>query len=719
MNRADGRYLVLISIHGLMRGRDLELGRDADTGGQIKYVVELARALARHPDVWRVDVLTRRVIDPKVSPDYAEPLEPLDDRAFIVRLPCGPRRYLRKEVLWPYLDSFTDHALQHLRRIGRVPDVIHSHYADAGYVGTRLAALLGVPLVHTGHSLGREKRRRLIAQGQRKDAIESQYNMSQRIEAEELTLDHAQRVIASTQQEVEQQYAKYANYQPGRMDVIPPGTDLERFHPPAPDDDDSAVEAALGRFLRHPERPQILALSRADERKNIATLIDAYATQPGLRDRANLVIVAGNRDDIEQMDRGPRTVLTDLLLAIDRHDLYGHVAYPKHHAADDVPAFYRCAARSRGVFVNPALTEPFGLTLLEAAASGLPVLATHDGGPRDILRNCRNGRLVDPLDARAMGRALAGMLAEPGNWDRWARNGIAGVDRHYSWKAHVQKYLKLLDRLEGGRLARRQLHFGRSRMPTIDRMIVCALDNTLLGDEAGLDAFRALLESHRDRDRIGFGIATGRSLADALQLIERHRLPRPDLLITSVGAEIHYGHKMVEDQAWARHIDYRWDLKGLRAALRGLPGLKLQPKKEQHPFKLSYFIDPAKAPPVRRLVRHLRERDLHANVVFSRNMFLDLLPVRASKGLALRHVLGRWGILPDAVLVAGSCGSDEELLSGNTLGVVVGNYSPEIERLRGKPRIHFAQGEHAAGIIEGMDHYDFLGSIRVPGEEAE
>ena len=379
----------------------------------------------------------------------------------------------------------------------------------------------------------------------------------------------------------------------------------------------------------------------------------------------------------------------------------------------------RSAARSRGVFVNPALTEPFGLTLLEAAASGLPLLATHDGGPRDILRNCRNGRLIDPLDVRAMGRALAGMLAEPGNWDRWARNGIAGVDRHYSWKAHVQKYLKLLDRLEGGRLARRQLHFGRSRMPTIGRMIVCALDNTLLGDDAGLAAFRALLESHRDRDRIGFGIATGRSLADALRLIERHRLPHPDLLITSVGAEIHYGHKMVQDQAWARHIDYRWDLKALRAALRGLPGLKLQPKQEQHPFKLSYFIDPAKAPPVRRLVRHLRERDLHANVVFSRHMFLDLLPVRASKGLALRHVLGRWGILPDAVLVAGSCGSDEELLSGNTLGVVVGNYSAEIERLRGKPRIHFARGEHAAGIIEGMEHYDFLGSIRVPGEEAE
>ena len=63
--------------------------------------------------------------------------------------------------------------------------------------------------------------------------------------------------------------------------------------------------------------------------------------------------------------------MTDLLMAIDRHDLYGSVAVPKHHRNEDVPELYRLAVRRRGVFVNPALTEPFGLTLIEAAASGL------------------------------------------------------------------------------------------------------------------------------------------------------------------------------------------------------------------------------------------------------------------------------------------------------------------------------------------------------------
>ncbi len=63
-------YILLLSIHGLIRGHDLELGRDADTGGQTKYVVDLARALGERDDVSRVDLVTRRVVDPAVSEDY-------------------------------------------------------------------------------------------------------------------------------------------------------------------------------------------------------------------------------------------------------------------------------------------------------------------------------------------------------------------------------------------------------------------------------------------------------------------------------------------------------------------------------------------------------------------------------------------------------------------------------------------------------------------------
>ncbi len=123
--------IVLISVHGLVRGNDLELGRDADTGGQVKYVVELARALGECSDVGKVVLLTRRVIDDQVSSDYAEPVEMLSDKASIVRVECGEARYLRKELLWDVLETFVDNAYDYLKTLSGTPDWIHGHYADA------------------------------------------------------------------------------------------------------------------------------------------------------------------------------------------------------------------------------------------------------------------------------------------------------------------------------------------------------------------------------------------------------------------------------------------------------------------------------------------------------------------------------------------------------------------------------------------------------------
>ena len=98
--------ITLISLHGLIRGRDPELGCDADTGGQVKYVLELARELAKHENVQEVEILTRQIIDSRVSDDYAKIEESISENARIVRIPFGPKRYLRKEGLWPYIEMF-------------------------------------------------------------------------------------------------------------------------------------------------------------------------------------------------------------------------------------------------------------------------------------------------------------------------------------------------------------------------------------------------------------------------------------------------------------------------------------------------------------------------------------------------------------------------------------------------------------------------------------
>ena len=386
-----GLYVVGLGIHGLVRGTDIELGRDADTGGQILYMVDQARALAARDEVKQVDLITREVHDRKVDVSYAEPEEWIMDGARITRLPFGPRRYLHKESLWPYLDSLLDRLLRYIRTRKRVPDIIHGHYADGGYVGARLANVLGVPFVFTGHSLGRVKKARLLAKGDLEEEIERRYHISQRIEAEERALETASLVIASTNQEVFEQYELYDHYEPQLMEVIPPGVDLSRFGPPDANRTAPPVLERLKRFLEHPDKPIILAIARPDERKNFPTLIRAFAQTPGLKKMANLILIAGTRTDIAEMERGPRDVLTELLRLVDRYDLYGSVAYPKDVSPQEIPDLYRVAAQSQGLFVNPALTEPFGLTLLEAAASGLPIVATADGGPRDITNICQNG----------------------------------------------------------------------------------------------------------------------------------------------------------------------------------------------------------------------------------------------------------------------------------------------------------------------------------------
>jgi len=250
----------------------MELGRDSDTGGQVniiilllgrnpllnqvsfllvsclsvtdvptsqvKYVVELARALSMMPGVYRVDLFTRQVSSPDVDWSYGEPTEMLTTSsidgegmgesggAYIVRIPCGPRdKYLKKEALWPYLQEFVDGALGHILNMSKalgeqvgngrpvLPYVIHGHYADAGDVAALLSGALNVPMVLTGHSLGRNKLEQLLKQGRMsKEEIDSTYKIMRRIEGEELALDASELVITSTRQEIDEQWGLYDGF---------------------------------------------------------------------------------------------------------------------------------------------------------------------------------------------------------------------------------------------------------------------------------------------------------------------------------------------------------------------------------------------------------------------------------------------------------------------------------------------------------------------------
>ncbi|MFA7299502.1 MAG: HAD family hydrolase, partial [Sideroxydans sp.] len=591
----------------------------------------------------------------------------------------------------------------------RPPDVIHSHYADAGYVGSRLSHQLGIPLVHTGHSLGRSKRKQLLASGIMRSEIEDTYRILRRIEAEETTLGVAERVITSTRQEIEQQYGLYDFYQPERMRVIPPGTDLIQYFPPRGDEKHSEIALELKRFLAEPNKPVILALSRPDPRKNIVSLIEAYGESPQLQQAANLVIVAGNRNDIQEMEDTSAAVLNGILLAIDKYDLYGKVAYPKHHQPGDVSLLYRLAASLHGVFVNPALTEPFGLTLIEAAACGLPIVATEDGGPTDIIGNCQNGYLINPLDKAVMAETLLTVLSDRATWRRLAKNGIDGVCRHYSWQAHVEKYLQVIRPMveKSEPLPPVQSH----RRPGMfrNKALFTSIDLNLIGDDQALVQLLQRLQEHR-KSTI-FGIATGRRLDDALANLRRHNIPKPDVLITGQGTEIHYAPDLTRSTVWVRHINHLWNPQAVRDILADMPGLLLQSKGQQSPFKISYYVDHAVAS-AQDIRQTLLRNEQAVNAVFSFGQFLDVVPVRASKGLAMRWCAEQLGFALEHTLVCGVTGADTDMLLGNTMGAVVDNHHlDELSDLAAIDSIYCAQQQHAAGILEAIEHYRFFDSV--------
>lgn len=848
-NKEKKLYIVLLSLHGLVRGENMELGRDSDTGGQVKYVVELARALARMPGVYRVDLFTRQISSPDVDWSYGEPTEMLtvgvedDDGneigessgAYIVRIPFGPRdKYLHKELLWPHIQEFVDGALAHVLNMSKAlgeqigqgqpiwPYVVHGHYADAGDSAALLSGALNVPMVLTGHSLGRNKLEQLLKQGrQSKEDINSTYKIMRRIEAEELSLDAAELVITSTRQEVEEQWGLYDGFDVKlervlrararrgvnchgrhmpRMAVIPPGMDFSSVVDQEDADADGEIPALSSttdgsspkdvpaiwtevmRFLTNPHKPMILALSRPDAKKNITTLLKAFGECRPLRELANLTLIMGNRDDIDDMSSGNSNVLVTVLKMIDKYDLYGQVAYPKHHKQNDVPDIYRLAGKTKGVFINPALVEPFGLTLIEAAAHGLPMVATKNGGPVDIHRALNNGLLVDPHDHEAIASALLKLVSEKNLWSECRKNGWKNIHL-FSWPEHCRNYLtrvaacrkrhpqwqtdtpvdemadkdslndslmdvqdmslrlsvdgekssfnsstdhyvgehdvqdqvkRVLSKMKkpdtdadnGGK---QQLETVASKYPMLRRrrrLVVIALD---CYDDKGApesnvvqkvrDIIKAIkLDSQMSRFT-GLAFSTSMPLLETIELLKlgNIQLSEFDALICSSGSVVYYpvtyteeDGKLIPDQDYALHIDYRWGCDGLKKTIWKLMNTSEgrgeeaensfspveEDVKSSNGHCLSYMIkDRSKANSVDGMRQKLRMRGLRCHLMYCRSSTrMQVVPLLASRAQALRYLFVRWGLnVSNMYVILGETGDTdyEEMRSGTHKKVII------------------------------------------------
>ncbi len=718
MTAKNGIYIQMYNIHGLIRGRDLELGRDADTGGQTKYVLELAQAVSRRKEVDCVEIVTRYINDKEISHDYAVHEEIVNDKLKIIRIGCGGGKYLRKELLWNHLEEFIDKSTKYIKSKGRLPNIIHSHYADAGYVCTELTKFFGIPLIHTGHSLGINKRNNLLKQGITSEDIEKRYKISRRIDAEEAVMFYADKIITSTNQEITDQYGLYKNFSKEKFTVIPPSIDLDKFFPfnERREWEDEVqkirdgIRNELWKFFTNMHKPIILSLCRPEKRKNITGLIQAYGESEELQHKANLAIFAGIRKDITQMPDIEREVLTEILLMMDKYNLYGKMAIPKtHNFEHEVPELYRIAAETHGVFVNSAFNEPFGLTLIEAAASGIPIVATDDGGPRDIIKHLQNGELVDVNDHKNISAAVSKILNSEELWQMYSTNGINKIKHFYSWDAHTNMYMNVVNELISARkdipgvMANTGIRFFNFK-----KLIILDIDDTILGDIKSQKELKNILSSLPEQ--IGFGVATGRTIDAAKKILIENDFLFPDLIISSVGSEIYYKNKneYIYGTGWDAHISHQWKREHVVKIMNEFDFLEYQNEDTQRKFKVSYNVIDENAD--LEIIRHsLIKNRIKANVIVSHNKFIDILPARASKGRAVRYLSYRWNIPYESIFVAGDSGNDEDMLTGELLGVVVGNHAPELEKLKGRRKIYFAEKSHAAGIIEGLYFYKFLG----------
>jgi sucrose-phosphate synthase len=370
----------------------------------------------------KVDIITRRIDDPE-WPEFSKEIDHYEgygENLRIVRIEAGGLRFLNKERLWEHLDEFTDNVISFYG--DRQPDFATAHYGDGGHCAVLLKKKSGLGYTFTGHSLGAQKLDKLGMSLDNFDSMERQYHFSKRIMAERLSMNHAFRIITSTSQERFEQYS-HALYT-------------------------GAVDGAVHRSIEDKtggrRRPQVIVSSRLDEKKNIIGVVRAYALSGELQEKADLGIFIRGLDDpygdLGGLPEKDRQTLRPILDVIEQEGLKDKVFFFNIGSQRELAATYRYFAGLGSVFALTAFYEPFGLAPIEAAACGLAVVATRNGGPSEIFHD-GSGVLVDPFDDKDIAEGLLkGIVGSA----RYSEQGEKLVKAKYTWEKTAEAYLSVI-----------------------------------------------------------------------------------------------------------------------------------------------------------------------------------------------------------------------------------------------------------------------------------
>ena len=667
-------HIVHIALGGCLTYPNIRYGLTDDTGGHIAYILGAARAQARRADVTRIDIVTRAFDDANLGSDHARLTQRMTDKISILRLATDDPRYLSKEALAADVPALRRAFAQLIDRMERKPEIIHAHFADAASVVRKTAKRHGISTVYTPHSLGIDKAACLSGRPSRA--------LDRRIAQEREALSQSDAIVVSSRDEAERQVTDYGIDIAGRTYRIAPGVTL-----PETSTGTAKARALIDPLLTDPDKPMILAIARPVAKKNLAALLEAYLDNPALQAKANLVVLAGQRGTGIRQTGETARVLSELDALAARAP--GRIALPPRHAQGVVPQVYRLASERRGVFVNPALHEPFGLTLLEAAQAGLPVIATCKGGPVDILDALRNGALVDPADVAGLGPTISDLISDATRWSEMSVSGRRRM-RAFDWDTWAATSLRVYAQL-------------RRPMPvhsTPRHLLACDIDGTLTGCRAGTAAFAGWAET---RD-MPFIVATGRSITEARSVLANWDLPEPDAFVTAVGTELHRpdaGGRLSLCAGFADSLAKDWNRADVLTALKEA-GATMQPPVEQRRWKLAAFGNEAEAD---RLRSYLNGIGLCARVIASHGRLIDILAPHGGKAAAIHFYAQMLGLNDRDCIVAGDSGNDLDMLSGPMRAIVVGNALPDLDRLVAHRGLYRARRKHANGVLEGLDKH--------------
>ena len=359
-----------------------------DAGGQNVHVAALAQAAAKQGH--SVVVYTRRD-DPKMPKQVA-----MAPGLVVEHVDAGPARAIAKDAIYPHVGALATGLMRAWRRSR--PDVVHSHFWMSGVAALRAARPLGIPIAHTFHALGAEKKRHQGA---------ADTSPVARLDEEKAIARNVERVIATSSAEVFELMRMGASGRSVR--IVPCGVDLALFGPDGP------VEP------RHRDRMRIVTLSRLVPRKGIADVIQALVHVPD----AELVIAGGGEapDLVSDPEAQRLSQVAREAGVADRVYLRGRV-----ERGEVAPLL-----RSADVVVCVPWYEPFGIVPLEAMACGVPVVVSSVGGLVDTVLDGITGLHVAPKSPRQLAAALNALRENEAMRRRFGRLGAERARSRYSW----------------------------------------------------------------------------------------------------------------------------------------------------------------------------------------------------------------------------------------------------------------------------------------------